>query len=84
MNCECGSTWIIVCQKCHQYTQTFQWIAMQDKVPEEGGHYLTTDGEEIQTMHYFGTYKGEHEWSSAICCTLNVTHWMELPGLPGK
>jgi len=59
-----------------------EWIELKKEGPVNGGKYLVTDGKEIQIMDYFGKYKGSDDWSSIICSTLNVTHWMELPKLP--
>lgn len=55
---------------------------MDSAAPSEFGSYLVTDGGEVQIMNYHGEYKGLHDWSSCQCCTLDVSHWMPLPGLP--
>lgn len=59
-----------------------KWNDIKKQEPPCAGSYLVTDGEDIQIMDYFGKYKGADEWSSRVCCTLDVTHWMELPELP--
>lgn len=82
MKCKCGSHWVIVCHACHEYTQTWAWNNIETKIPTEAGSYLVTDGESVQIMDYYGEYKGSHDWSSRICCTLDVKYWMELPKPP--
>jgi len=55
-----------------------KWISVEECFPEPGKQYLCTDGEDIEKMMYFGTYKGNPEWSSYNCNTIDVTHWREL------
>lgn len=59
-----------------------EWISVKDRLPESDGHYLCTDGNEIQIMAYFGEYKGSYDWSSYMSNTIDVTHWMPLPKAP--
>lgn len=32
--CKCGSTWMVVCHQCHEYTQTWKWISVKERLPE--------------------------------------------------
>lgn len=58
------------------------WINVNDSLPQETGKYLVTDGDDVEIMAFFGTYKDSPDWSSYACNTLDVTHWMPLPPLP--
>ena len=60
-----------------------KWIDITKEAPSEGGClYLVTDGEDVEVMAYFGTYKGAHDWGSYNCNTIDVTHWIPLPAIP--
>ena len=56
-----------------------EWISIKDKFPALGVRVLATDGMDVEIMIYYGHYKECPEWSSYVCNTLDVTHWMPLP-----
>lgn len=78
------------CEECSEHTLEcycsisgkMEWIDINQEYPACGGSYLVTDGEDIQIMEYFGKYKESHDWSSKMCCSIDVTHWMPLQQLP--
>lgn len=83
--CKCGSTWIIVCPQCHEYTQTWKWISVKDKLPcDPNEEVLAIDKYGCIRISEYGQgsdgsinwwYDQNFDWDE-------VTHWMPLPSCP--
>ena len=85
--CRCGSTWIMVCHRCYEYTQTYRWIKSDERLPLIKDFILAYDGERIDII-FWDKYSSMDEW-----CNLTeledgsnrqkpFTHWMPLPHVP--
>jgi len=54
-----------------------EWISVEDRLPEEWGRYLTTNGKAI-TIHEYNREIGFYHLSSCF----GLSHWMRLPEPP--
>lgn len=62
-----------------------EWISVDDKVPENYGTVIVTDGDEV----YAGFYSNKSNewlrwtgWKNLDLRYFKVTHWMPLPKKP--
>ena len=56
------------------------WISIDDSLPDEYEAFLVSDGKYVNIAEF---NQGEF-LPIANCVLVNVTHWRELPQLPGK
>ena len=92
MKCKCGSTWVSVCPNCHEYTQTWQWISVEDRLPNNFQELLMTYNDIVTEGMYHSEIPNGGFYYSTNCyhdpitnCKCKeliqegITHWMPLP-----
>lgn len=91
--CKCGSTYVIVCPDCHEYTQTWQWIRVKDRLPTQEGQYLVVvchlnclnhvrQRMKVARFNKSGEHKKAHFYGNQTFRAKDITHWMPLPKPP--
>ena len=63
----------ILCMK-----ETSAWVSIKDRLPEDGGYVLVTDGDDVYTGFKddsWGSYFMNVE-SPSMICSEDITHWM--------
>lgn len=58
------------------------WISVNDRLPEDDGHYLVWNNDRMEVAHYWGNGEwANHDYGVMV---YGVTHWMTLPEQPTK
>ena len=61
-----------------------EWISVKDRLPEDGGDYLVTDGFACMVSAFRSKNNEWDFWNIKWWSSEQVTHWMPLPKPPSN
>jgi len=84
MKCKCGSNWVCVCPDCNEYTQTWKWISVKERLPDSDGMYeVCYESTEISERCCAREWFIDGEWiPTSLTNHLDIIYWMPLPEPP--